>query len=57
MTEAEWLASTDPDATLAFLRGQASDRKWRLWGAACARRALQAAWAGSRESRDRNAQR
>jgi hypothetical protein len=30
MTEAEWLACTDPKGMLAFLDGRASDRKLRL---------------------------
>ncbi len=30
MTEAEWLAATDPMPMLEFLRGKASDRKMRL---------------------------
>jgi hypothetical protein len=39
MTEAEWLAATDPEQMLASLRGQASatDRKLRLFACACAR--------------------
>jgi hypothetical protein len=34
MTEAEWLACTDPQVLLRFLKGRASDRKLRLtlWG-------------------------
>jgi hypothetical protein len=35
MTEAEWLACTDPDKMLAFLRGRVSDRKLRLFALAC----------------------
>src|SRR5437763_916591 len=35
MTEAEWLAATDPTHMLAFLRGKASDRKCRLFVVAC----------------------
>jgi hypothetical protein len=35
MTEAEWLACTDPAPMLDFLRGKASDRKLRLFGLAC----------------------
>ena len=38
MDEAEWLASTDPEPMLAFLRGRASDRKLRLFACACCRR-------------------
>lgn len=40
MTEAEWLASTDPERMLAFLNGKASDRKLRYFLVACARRVL-----------------
>jgi hypothetical protein len=37
MTEAEWLACTDPEAMLEFLLSQATNRQLRLFVCACAR--------------------
>jgi hypothetical protein len=37
VTEAEWLACTDPRKMLVALRGKASERKWRLFACACGR--------------------
>ena len=41
MTEAEWLACPEPTPMLSFLRGKASDRKLRLFAAACCRHVWQ----------------
>src|SRR5437868_8571983 len=38
MTEAEWLAGTNPRAMLESMRGRASGRRLRLFAAACCRR-------------------
>ncbi|MDY3562256.1 hypothetical protein R5W23_003718 [Gemmata sp. JC673] len=35
MTEAEWLAATDPTPMLAFIRSKVSERKLRLFAVAC----------------------
>jgi hypothetical protein len=39
LTEKTWFAATDPQAMLRFLGRRASDRKLRLFGCACCRRA------------------
>jgi hypothetical protein len=38
MNEVDWLTTTDPAAMLAYLEGQVSDRKLRLFACACVRR-------------------
>jgi hypothetical protein len=38
VTESEWLASTDPQKMLEYLRGKVSDRKLRLLTCACCRK-------------------
>ena len=40
MTEAEWLACTDPERMLEFLKGKASGRKLRLFVVECVRTAF-----------------
>jgi hypothetical protein len=35
MTEAKWLAATDPRQMLDFVRGKVSERKLRLFAVAC----------------------
>jgi hypothetical protein len=41
MTEQEWLTCTKPEKMLEFLRGNASERKLRLFACACARQLWQ----------------
>src|SRR5690242_15172483 len=51
MTEAEWLACTNPQPMLEFLRRGASDRKVRLFAVACCRRV----WSSLQHEEFRNA--
>ncbi len=51
MTKAEWLTCDDPALMLIFLRGQASERKLRLFAVACCRRV----WPALRDPRSRQA--
>jgi hypothetical protein len=41
MTETEWMECTDPRLMLAFVRGEVSQRKMRLFACACCRRSWQ----------------
>ena len=50
MTEAEWLACTDPTPMLEFLRGKASDGKLQLLACACCR----SVWQRLSNERSRN---
>jgi hypothetical protein len=51
MTEAEWLATTDPTPMLEFLQDLAVDRKLRLFTVACCRRV----WPRLKDERSRRA--
>jgi hypothetical protein len=44
MTEADWLASAEPDGMLEYLRGKVSDRKLRLFACACCWRVGHLPW-------------
>ena len=49
LTEAEWLAWSDPNPMLEYLRGKISERKARLFAVACCRRMLGWVEAGAEE--------
>ena len=49
LTEAEWLAWSDPNPMLEYLRGRISERKARLFAVVCCRRMLGWAEAGAEE--------
>ena len=51
MTESEWLACTDPQQILEFVRDRASDRKRRLFTCTCCRRV----WDALTDERSRSA--
>ena len=51
MTESEWLACTDPQQILEFVRDRASDRKRRLFTCTCCRRV----WDALTDQRSRSA--
>jgi hypothetical protein len=51
MTEAEWMACTDPTPMLEFLRGQMNSRKMRLFACCCCRHI----WHRLIDERSRNA--
>jgi hypothetical protein len=50
MTEAQWLASTDPREMLCFLEGKVSERKLRLFACGCSRQNWDLLTDGSRQS-------
>lgn len=51
MTEAEWMASADPAAMLAYVQDKASPRQLRLFACACCRQAWDGAPCGRCEGR------
>jgi hypothetical protein len=51
VTEVEWLTATHPEPMLQSLRGKASERKLRLFAAACCRRV----WSRLGDDRSRRA--
>jgi hypothetical protein len=51
VTEAEWLAATNPEPMLALLRDKMSERKARLFGCACCR----SIWSSLTDDRSRQA--